>query len=708
MRTLFATAPGGLEGLLQSELVALGANDAKITSGGVLFVASDEIMYECLLWSRFASRILLLISEFDIDNDIDLYHKVNQINWPAIFDPDASFLVHFKGTNAAIRHTQYGALKVKDAIVDCFMHAMQRRPSIEKGSPDIRIVVNLQKKHAVLFLDLSGTSLNQRNYRLQTGEAPLKENLAAAIVHRSGWKPGELLIDPLCGSGTLLIEAAMQAADIAPGLFREHYGFKAWKEFNVGVWLATLSAAEEKRARAKKAIKGCFFGYDKDQHVIGIAKANAERAGVSEFIDFKRQDISQLKNPAPKCTGVLLTNPPYGQRLESEPALIALYTLLGDIVKKTFPGWCFSVFSGSPTLLHQLHLRAKRDYKVKNGPIDCIQKNYEIATHVHQTLNEVSPSTPLTAACDFANRLKKNNQKLTKWAKKEGIECYRLYDADLPDYNVAIDRYKDKVVIQEYAPPKTIDTKIAQQRLRDLINATLHTLGLTADKIILKKREKQKGKQQYQQLSQQKDFFLVEEYGVKFWVNLTDYLDTGLFLDHRLVRKMISDLVKNKRFLNLFGYTASATVYAALAGAKDTTTVDMSKTYLDWAARNLQANGLIGGEHRLVHADCLHYLRECKECFDVIFFDPPTFSNSKRMHETLDIQRDHLRLLTELKRLLKRDGIIIFSNNKQGFKLDEVGLTRLGLRFTDVTKQTVSPDFARNKQIHYCFLLHHE
>ncbi|WP_392565635.1 bifunctional 23S rRNA (guanine(2069)-N(7))-methyltransferase RlmK/23S rRNA (guanine(2445)-N(2))-methyltransferase RlmL [Utexia brackfieldae] len=709
MKTLFATTSGGLEELLKAELQKLGAADCRITAGGIYFSADDKMMYRSLLWSRLASRILLPLSEFDIYSDLDLYGCALNIDWGSIFDVDSTFVINFRGTNDFIRNTQYGALKIKDAIVDSFMRNQQQRPNIAKSQADIRIVAHLYKNRVSLSLDLSGESLHQRGYRLAAGQAPLKENLAAAVVHRSGWQPDQVLIDPMCGSGTLLIEAAMQAAEIAPGLNRLSWGFKAWKQHNSVLWNEVLFEAREQAKQGIKRVSAKFFGYDNDAHVLSIATENAHRAGVAELIDFKRQDIIELTNPCPDRMGTIISNPPYGERLESEPALIALHSALGTLVKQQFGGWHLSLFSGAPQLLDCLQLRADKQYKAKNGPLDCVQKNYVIAKRelAADQQQSIQSSGPMIAQ-DFVNRLRKNEQKLKKWAISEGIECYRLYDADLPEYNVAIDRYKDKVIIQEYAPPKSIDEQKARKRLFDVINATIMVLGLSVDQVVLKTREKQKGKQQYQKLAHKQDFFLVKEYQAQFWVNLVDYLDTGLFLDHRLARKMIGQMAKGKSFLNLFSYTGSATVYAGLGGAKSTTTVDMSRTYLEWAERNLQQNGLTSRQHRLIQADCLVFLQACDQQFDLIFIDPPTFSNSKRMSDTLDIQRDHLMLMENLKRMLTPNGKIIFSNNKRGFKIDAEGLAHLGLKYQDITARTISPDFERNKQIHYCFLLQHK
>ncbi|VFS51666.1 Ribosomal RNA large subunit methyltransferase L [Budvicia aquatica] len=261
--------------------------------------------------------------------------------------------------------------------------------------------------------------------------------------------------------------------------------------------------------------------------------------------------------------------------------------------------------------------------------------------------------------------------------------------------------------MQEYAPPKTVDPQKARQRLFDAINATLAVMELPASALILKVREKQKGKSQYEKLAQKGEFFLVDEYGAKLWVNLTDYLDTGLFLDHRIARRTLGKLSKGKDFLNLFAYTGSASVHAGIGGARSTTTVDMSRTYLEWAERNLRANNLTGRQHRLIQADCLGWMRETTEQFDVIFIDPPTFSNSKRMENSFDVQRDHLALMMDLKKMLRAGGTIMFSNNKRGFKMDTEGLTKLGLAAEEISEKTLSVDFARNRQIHNCWLISH-
>ncbi|ADO49097.1 bifunctional 23S rRNA (guanine(2069)-N(7))-methyltransferase RlmK/23S rRNA (guanine(2445)-N(2))-methyltransferase RlmL [[Enterobacter] lignolyticus] len=698
MNSLFASTARGLEELLKTELEGLGASGCQVVQGGVHFQGDTRLLYRSLMWSRLASRIMMPLGECKVYSDLDLYLGVQAIRWTEMFNPGATFAVSFSGLNEEIRNSQYGAMKVKDAIVDAFTRKNLPRPSVDRENPDLRINVRLNKETANISLDLSGDGLHLRGYRDRTGIAPIKENLAAAIVMRSGWQPGTPMLDPMCGSGTLLIEAAMWATDRAPGLHRGQWGFSGWAQHDEAVWAEVKADAQTRARQGLAAYESRFFGSDIDGRVIERARSNARRAGVAELISFEVKDVAQLSNPLPKGPyGTVISNPPYGERLESEPSLIALHNLLGRIMKSQFGGWNLSMFSASPELLSCLQLRAERQFKAKNGPLDCVQKNYHLA--------ENDGTAPVMLADDYANRLRKNLKKLEKWARQEGVECYRLYDADLPEYNVAVDRYADWVVIQEYAPPKSVDATKARQRLFDVIAATISVLGIAPNKLVLKTRERQKGKNQYQKMSEKGDFIQVSEYDARLWVNLTDYLDTGLFLDHRIARRMLCQMSKGKDFLNLFSYTGSASVHAGLGGARSTTTVDMSRTYLEWAERNLRLNGLTGRAHRLLQADVLGWLRESDEQFDLIFIDPPTFSNSKRMADTFDVQRDHLNLMTDLKRLLRKGGTIMFSNNKRGFRIDHDGLAKLGLKAQEITQKTLSPDFARNGQIHNCWLI---
>ena len=707
MKQLFATTARGFEELLKVELTELGATECKIAQGGVHFQADDETLYRSLLWSRLASRILLPIVNGKVYSDLDLYSIVTGQDWLSYFDEKATFFVDFNGTNQEIRHTQFGAMRVKDAIVDYFERQGKARPNVDKDYPDVRIHVYLNKEELVVSLDLSGEALHLRGYREDTGQAPLRETLAAAIVLRSGWKKGTPLVDPMCGSGTLLIEAAQMEAQIVPQLHRLHWGFDCWKGHNQDAWdKVKAEAVQQAETYFNQNPKPHFYGFDLDHRVLKKAQKNAQNAGVAHLIEWKQGDVAALKNPSPDEVGTVICNPPYGERLGTTPALIALYSVFGQRLKNEFGGWNASIFSSESTLLDCLRMRSYRQFKAKNGPLDCVQKNYQISERKESAAeNPFEFDRTSTIAVDFANRLQKNIKKIEKWAKQQGLDAYRLYDADLPEYNVAVDRYGDHIVVQEYAAPKNIDENKARQRLLDAVTATLQVTGIETNKLILKVRQKQKGTNQYEKLANKGEYFYVNEYGARLWVNLTDYLDTGLFLDHRLTRKMVGEMAKGKDFLNLFAYTGSATVHAALGGAKSTTTVDMSNTYLNWAEQNLILNDIEGKQHKLIQADCLQWLEKCDRQFDLIFVDPPTFSNSKRMEDSWDVQRDHIKLMRNLKRILRPNGTIVFSNNKRGFKMDFEALDELGLSAVEISAKTLPLDFERNKQIHNCWIV---
>ena len=699
MNSLFASTARGLEELLKTELEGLGATDCQVVQGGVHFQGDTRLLYQSLMWSRLASRIMLPLGECRVYSDLDLYLGVQAIPWTEMFNPGATFAVHFSGLNEEIRNSQYGALKVKDAIVDSFTRKNLPRPNVDRESPDLRINVWLNKETAHISLDLSGEGLHLRGYRDGTGMAPIKENLAAAIVMRSGWVPGTPLLDPMCGSGTLLIEAAMLATDRAPGLHRGHWGFGGWAQHDDVIWKEVKAEAQTRARQGLAAYGSRFYGSDVDARVIDRARRNARRAGIGELIDFEVKDVAQLNNPLPKGPyGTVISNPPYGERLESEPALIALHSLLGRIMKSQFGGWNLSVFSASPELLSCLQLRADKQFKAKNGPLDCVQKNYHLA--------ESEGGKPAMLAEDFANRLRKNLRSLKNGPVRKAlnaIACTMLTcrNTTWPSIATPTGWWSRSM------PRRKLSTRIKRaKRLFDIIAATIAVLGIAPNKLVLKTRERQKGKNQYQKMAEKGDF--IRGAGVQrasVGQPPPDYLDTGLFLDHRIARRMLGQMSKGKDFLNLFSYTGSASVHAGLGGARSTTTVDMSRTYLEWAERNLRLNGLTGRAHRLMQADVLGWLRESTEQFDLIFIDPPTFSNSKRMEDAFDVQRDHIRLMTDLKRLLRKGGTIMFSNNKRGFRMDHDGLAALGLKAQEISQKTLSQDFARNRQIHNCWLI---
>ncbi len=708
-RPFFATCPKGIEPLLADELRSLSAEAVKETRAGVAFEGTLAIGYRACLWSRLASRILLPLTNFPAPTPEALYTGVQTIVWKEHLAAEGTLAVDFTTSQSAITHSHYGALKVKDAIVDQLRDEFGVRPSIDTAQPDIRVNVYLLRDQATVSLDLSGESLHRRGYRTQTVQAPLKENLAAAILLRANWpaiaKQGGMLVDLMCGSGTLPIEAAMIAADIAPGLAREYFGFTRWKQHDAAAWTELLDEAHQRRETGLAHLPP-IHGYDHDPLAIRAARDNIKRAGLGNLIVAQQRELTAC-TPEQASTGLVVANPPYGERLGPGSELSALYTELGTQFKKCFPGWRGAVFTGNPELGKVMGLRAGKMHTLYNGAIECKLLHFEITSE--NVVGERAPKPfeirPGSSAEMFANRLRKNLQHFGRWARRQEIFAYRLYDADLHEYNLAIDVYEsDKryVHVQEYEAPDTISPDKARQRLQHALGVIPLVLEIPREQMFFKVRRRQKGGGQYEKMDTTGEFHKVREGPCQFLVNFTDYLDTGLFLDHRDTRTMLGQLAKGKGFLNLFGYTGTATVHAALGGAVSTTTVDMSYTYLDWAQRNFELNKLAGNKHELVQADVLVWLKENRQRrYGLIFLDPPTFSRSKRMEDTLDVQRDHVALISDAAALLEPDGILVFSTNLRRFRIDREGLT--GLTAEDITRKTIPQDFERDPKIHQCF-----
>lgn len=717
MQNFFATCPKGLENLLFRELVDLNASSVKETVSGVSFSGNMELAMRVCLYSRFASRIIMNLNTFRCDDDTDLYLGAKGIGYERYFDSDKTIAVSFNGTNRHIRNTQYGALRVKDAVCDRFVECKLERPDVQKNNPDIHIIATLKKGELAVGIDLSGSAQFWREYHRTTGAAPLKENLAAAMVVRSGFNGSQNFIDPMCGSGTLLLEAALLATDTAPGLARSSYGFMNLKDYDENKWQEIYNEALERFNQGKRKAQELgvkIFGFDADSAVVQRARDNIEHAGFSELVSVEHCLLDNLTNP---CQGVnelpcvVVTNPPYGERMGNFNELILLYTTLGHKLKTLFKGGRAAVISTSQELLSCLRLSLDKSYRLFNGALECQLRVFNL-DHESGDQAPQADANQVLVAVDFSNRLTKNLKNLEKWANREKISAYRIYDADLPDYNAAIDRYNQYYIIQEYQAPSSIKAHVAQKRLLDMIAATIKVTGAIGDDVIVKSREKQKGESQYAKRDDALGHYIeIYEQDVVFKVNLQDYLDTGLFLDARPIRRLIRSMSAGKDFLNLFAYTCSASVMAALGGAKSTTSVDMSRTYLDWGKDNFKINGFdldgynATGNHHFTQDDCLSYLsRDHGKTYDLIYIDPPTFSNSKRMEKSFDVQRDHLLMLGNLTRHLNDGGVVIFCTNKRNFKLDD-GVAQYGFTVENITPKTFDPDFKRDQQLHTCFKL---
>ncbi len=722
---LILTCPKGLEALLAQEASGLGLEEVREQPAALRGRGSLEVAYRLCLWSRLANRVLLVLARTPVSDAETLYDAVHALDWSEHLAANGSLAVEFSGRGAGIDNSHFGALKVKDAIVDQLRARFGQRPDIDKLNPQVRVHAHLERGELVLSLDLSGHSLHQRGYRLQQGAAPLKENLAAAILIRAGWPEraarGEALSDPMCGVGTFLIEAGMMAADLAPNLKREQWGFSHWLGHVPALWKKLHDEARERAAAGLAKTPLWIRGYEADPRLIQPARNNIERAGLAEWVKIYQGELATFApRPDQGQTGLVVCNPPYGERLGDEASLLYLYQHLGERLRQQCAGWDAAVFTGAPELGKRMGIRSHKQYAFWNGALPCKlllfrvtadqfvtgergeRRSAETAGEAPAPSQASEPARLSEGGQMFANRLQKNLKQLGKWAKKAGVECYRLYDADMPEYAVAVDLYRDWVHVQEYAAPRSIDPQKAQTRLLDALAAIPVALGISSDKVVIKRRERQSGTRQYERQDQQGRFMEVSEGGVKLLVNLTDYLDTGLFLDHRPLRLRIQKEAAGKRFLNLFCYTATATVHAARGGARSTTSVDLSKTYLDWARRNLALNGF-SDKQRLEQGNVMQWLAEDRGEYDLIFIDPPTFSNSKRMEGVFDVQRDQVELIDLAMARLAPGGVLYFSNNFRKFVLDEGVQARYQVK--EISEQTLDPDFVRNPKIHRAWMI---
>lgn len=722
-----ATVPRGFADLLVEELKGLGASDVRERGSAVSFAGTLEIGYRACLQSRLASRILLELHAGAMPDANGLYDLVRAVDWTQHMESHATLACEFTGTHEAIGNSHYGALKVKDAICDQMREATGHRPDVQTTRPSLRVIVHASRQQGSVLLDLAGESLSRRGYRIAGGEAPLRENLAAGMLMRAQWPriaaAGGEFLDPMCGSGTLAIEAAWIAADIAPGLLRDYFGFLGWKQHDAACWNAVRDAA---LARAAQQLPCTVRGTDRSAAAIATARANARRAGVGRDIVFEQVDLKDVR-PLRAAEvdgpgGLMCVNPPYGERIGHGEDAAGAHAAIGDALRERFPTFDAAVLTGEPALGQLIGIEATRVHTVFNGAIECRLLRFAAAGRKARrrstgvVLDDASALAASEGARMFANRLQKNLQHLGRQARRQGVGCYRLYDADMPEYALAIDRYagagdeegQQWLFVQEYAPPATVDPEAAQRRRREALSVLPEVTGVPLAQIHLRTRQKQKGASQYNRAEGEGKQHVVGEAGLEFLVNFEEYLDTGLFLDHRDTRARIRAAAAGKHFLNLFCYTASVTVHAAAGGARRTVSVDLSRTYLDWGRRNLELNGFAADAHLLVQADCLRWLGEAREGgarYDLIFLDPPTFSNSARMEGVLDVQRDHPTLIADTMRLLAPEGLLLFSTNAQRFALDD-GLAA-GFAIKDISGATVPFDYKRNPRIHRCYEFRH-
>lgn len=773
---LFATCPKGFEAPLAAELAGLGAKGVRALHGQVAFAGTLADAYRICLWSRIASRVMLVLGHGAAANADELYQTLREVCWEDHLSLTSTFAVDAHGTNNELRNTRFIALRAKDAVCDRLQAKLGARPSVETRHPDVTVVARVRNGRVTFGIDLSGEPLFRRastRRAADDGLGGLRPDYAAAVLAMGAWhrccrRDDPTLAVAFSGSGTLVAEAASAALDRAPGLLRTRWGFTGWLGHDEDAWAALLAEADERAEKgAARAEKLHLVTIDPRKGAAAAARASLRAAGLDVAIASLASADELARRLAPADASATLAAVDLSwldaDELAREVAAIGLATATADALPQ---GSRLVALSTTPTLDASLGLAAIDQARTFVGRDDATITTYETGTPAAPAASPAdanaaekddaaeAPAAPARATVtlkddttlpvlvpqsdQFAARLAKVAKLRAKWGRREGISCYRVYDTDLPDYAVAIDLYQAAegsrgadahgrwLVVQEYAAPKDIDPELARRRLLDVLAIAPHVLGVDPACVTLRVRRHAKGGSQYAnegegdkragrrgRLALAPGAHLVEEGGLIFEVNLAERLDTGLFLDHRdvraRVREMAKDMQGSKRFLNLFAYTGSATCYAADGGAKHTTTVDLSRTYLDWAERNMERNGFVGPEHEYVQADVVRWVSEQRHTpnrWDLVFCDPPTFSNSKRMgRDVFDVQRDHAELLIGISRLLTANGICLFSCNLRGFEPDVEALAKAGVEIADVTAGTIPEDFKRNAKIHHVYLV---
>lgn len=783
------TCADGLEAPLQTELSSFGIASTFKSTGRLAIQGSLKDLYTICLWSRVASRVLLLLKRRNINKEYDvaeqLYGLAKFVDWTEQLSVDQTFAIRLSVDKRVSVSQQFAMLRIKDAIADTFNDKFGERPDVDSKNPDYAIFATVNDKHAELYLDLSGTSLHRRGYRVAMTDAPLKENLAAALLYSSGWHNNRLpalvtdpstadttnhtdtphpvtsmtfdaLIDPMCGSGTFIIEALLMSCDYPVGIDKaeSQFGFYGWEHHDSELWQQLLDRA---RARFHATLESIIeqrgaclpriIAYDADLGAIKAVHKNMLAAGLQdllEFITLEQRPLSQLRHGLSKFINagelqrpLIITNPPYGERLGTEDIIKPLYQGLGLILQDTFASVInkpvssivqkknqashitdlpnrvtLGVLAAQVEHADTLPIAAPQTLRCHNGAITVYFRYGQLQANTHKTLIESFEKHEIVVegAQDFVNRLQKNLAHLKKLAAKDQVTNLRIYNADLPDFKVAIDLYGDHVHVQEYAPPKKIPAETAKRRFNLALLGTREVLGINREQVFIKTRARQSGNEQYTKQTQSDKrgkFYVVREDGGYFYVNFTDYLDTGLFIDHRNMRQLVKAASTGADVLNLFAYTCSASVHAALAGAKSVTSVDLSQNYLDWGKQNFALNGLdlSTSKYRFVAEDIFEWIKDNTEQFDTIFIDPPTFSNSKKFQGTFDVQRDHTALINRAMNRLRSGGVLYFSNNFSKFELDESLKARYAI--TDITPQTIGFDFDIKRPIHHSFEIRH-
>lgn len=741
---LIATTTFGLEAVVARELKLLGYEPKTLQPGWVGFQGNFTAIARANLWLRTADRVLVQLGSFEATDFGQLFDQTFALPWHEWITVDGEFVVNGRSIKSQLSSVPACQKIVKKSIVEKLKkgHHVEELPESGEKFP---VEVALLEDRATLVLDTTGPSLHKRGYRKLVGQAPLKETLAAALVLLSYWRPDRPLLDPFCGTGTIPIEAALIGRSMAPGMNRD-FTAETWPCIPEDAW---AEAYKEACDLARPDTPLLILGTDRDEKVLSLARYHAREAGVQDAVQFSQRDFVNLSSP--RDYGCIITNPPYGERLGEQEEIENLYRLIPEVLRR-LPTWSHYIITSYPEFETIVGQKADRRRKLYNGRIACtyfqfqgprppkpgIEKTTENAeepdvpensvSHLACEVKENTPvqnvpqaerlnDTPLSPpqpspvfggltekAAEqgrlFRTRLLKRAKHLRRYPTRQGITCYRIYERDIPEIPLVVDRYESALHITEYERPHDRTPAQHADWLDLMCRTAAKALEVDPKEVYLKRRQKLHGPSQYERVNQENRKLHVHEGGLKFEVNLSDYVDTGLFLDHRITRSMVREAAPGRRFLNLFAYTGSFTVYAAAGGAVSTRTVDLSNTYIDWAKWNMALNKMNGPEHHYVRSDILEYLDRDQDIYDLAVVDPPTYSRSKSTEQDWDVQRDYIELLHRLFARMSPGGIVYFSTNFRRFKFDETQFA--GLKIHEISKQTVPPEY-RNRRIHRCW-----
>jgi len=708
----FVPCPPGAEDILAGELKKLGAGSVLPASRGVGFKGDLTLSYRACLELRTASRILYELVSDRAGTEDELYKLALSYPWDELFPSSMTISCRVTGVPRD-KDPRYATLKLKDAVVDRFSQSTGVRPYVDRKTPDIRIEARWDGRNAVIYLNWSGRPLHERGYRLERTDAVLRETTAAAVLAMSGWSEiagnGGGFVDPVCGSGTLLAEAAMMAVGAPPGIHRKYWGFEGSRLHNDNLWRRILNDASIRYGESLQRMP-LMVGFDNDGSALKIARSNLRRAGLSNVIRLERHDITTGRPafwPAGE-SGLVCADPPYGVRTQEDP--LPVYNALGSMFRTLENGWRLALLAPDRKTAAASCLRAEEYYHTVSGGMDLVLAVYDRIGGGRKSIkmSEISDSEIQMdpKAPSLKKILERNLSAMAAWAEKTSVTSYRIWDADMPEFNAAVDWYEGRWLhVQEFAPPGSIPPEKARNRLNTLISVLKDVTGCRDEDLYLKTR--QRGPRPYKKTGDSRDLLIIRENGMRFFVNFIDYLDTGIFLDHRSIRSLIKSkmsVISKGRFLNLFSYTGTASVMAAAGGALQTVSVDISNTYLNWARDNMKLNRLDSSDNSFIRADSFEFLEGNNKKFNLIFIDPPTYSNGSGRSDW-SVQEDHTALITLAMKNLSSDGSLLFSENFRRFRLDP-DLNRL-FSVKEITRETTDPDFIRRNGAYRCWDISH-